>query len=275
MEIAYGFCHCNCGHKTNIANTTNPELGYVKGEPMKYLLGHRHKLKAHEVPDEPNPSGLCQCGCGGKTPIARYTSRWAGYVKGKPMRCIVGHGGVKHMNLPAPNPTGFCLCQCGGRTQIADRSIPERGVIAGQYRMYIHNHHGKRRDYAAEDHGYKTPCWIWQKYVDKNGYGRLTTSRRLMCAHRYYYEKVKGKIPEGFEVDHLCHVTSCVNPDHLEAVHKLVNQRRKLRTKLTIELAREIRLTARAGTYGQIAEQFGVSRMTVCKIVLGTSWKES
>lgn len=275
MEIAYGECHCGCGHKTNIANTTNPELGYVKGEPMRYLLGHRHKLKTEEVPDEPNPSGICQCGCGGKTPLAQYTSRWAGYVKGKPMRFMAGHGGVKHMHLPPPNPSGFCLCQCGGRTQIADRSEPENGVIMGQHRMYIHNHHGKRRDYMVEDHGYKTPCWIWQKALDKNGYGTQTVKKRVTRAHRNYYQKAKGEIPEGFEVDHLCHITACINPDHLEAVTQLVNQRRKKRTILTIEKAREIREKFRHGmTCRELGMEYGVSRYTTRAVVNDLSWRE-
>jgi hypothetical protein len=29
---------------------------------------------------------------------------------------------------------------------------------------------------------------------------------------------VKGPIPEGLEIDHLCRVQLCVNPEHLEAV---------------------------------------------------------
>jgi hypothetical protein len=36
-------------------------------------------------------------------------------------------------------------------------------------------------------------------------------------AHRLTYELAKGAIPEGFHVDHLCEMTLCCNPDHLEA----------------------------------------------------------
>lgn len=38
-----------------------------------------------------NPSGLCQCGCGQPAPIANRTSTARGYVKGEPMRFLVGH----------------------------------------------------------------------------------------------------------------------------------------------------------------------------------------
>ena len=32
------------------------------------------------------PSGYCQCGCGGKTRIARRNDSWNGYVQGQPVR---------------------------------------------------------------------------------------------------------------------------------------------------------------------------------------------
>ncbi len=37
------------------------------------------------------PSGLCQCGCGNPTPIATVTYRKRGWVKGQPIRFLVGH----------------------------------------------------------------------------------------------------------------------------------------------------------------------------------------
>ena len=40
QEIPYGFCHCGCGQKTNLAERTKPLRGYIKGQPMKFLLGH-------------------------------------------------------------------------------------------------------------------------------------------------------------------------------------------------------------------------------------------
>lgn len=42
----------------------------------------------------PNPSGLCMCGCGKPTALAPATDRKRGYVKGQPMRWLVGHNPV-------------------------------------------------------------------------------------------------------------------------------------------------------------------------------------
>ncbi len=37
----YGFCHCGCGQKTNLARDTNPKRGDIKGQSVKYIKGHR------------------------------------------------------------------------------------------------------------------------------------------------------------------------------------------------------------------------------------------
>lgn len=58
--------------------------------------------------------------------------------------------------------------------------------------------------------------WIVDKY--KNGYGKIYANGKNWLFHRLSYEVFVGEIPEGFQVDHLCKITNCVNPDHLEAV---------------------------------------------------------
>lgn len=69
-------------------------------------------------------------------------------------------------------------------------------------------------------------CWIWQGFVTDSGYGQCWTG----AAHRHFYRKHVGVIPDGMHIDHLCHDPSlciggstcahrrCVNPDHLAAV---------------------------------------------------------
>jgi hypothetical protein len=74
-------------------------------------------------------------------------------------------------------------------------------------------------------------CWIWQLSKDRYGYGRfvLRSNGRTTkpVAHRVAYEAFIGAVPEGLELDHLCRVTSCVNPARLEPVTPLVNARRR------------------------------------------------
>ena len=39
-NVPYGYCHCGCGGKTNLAPRTVPSRGYVKGEPYKFVRYH-------------------------------------------------------------------------------------------------------------------------------------------------------------------------------------------------------------------------------------------
>lgn len=89
----------------------------------------------------------------------------------------------------------------------------------------------KLQRFTVQDGGFSSACWVWGGAVDHGGYGRFThtepgQARRTLSAHRESYKAYKGHIPEGFEVDHLCRNTRCINPDHLEAVTGKENNRR-------------------------------------------------
>ncbi len=44
--------------------------------------------------------------------------------------------------------------------------------------------------------------------------------------HRFIYKARVGPIPEGFDIDHLCHNRLCCNPEHLECLSKDEHRRR-------------------------------------------------
>lgn len=62
-------------------------------------------------------------------------------------------------------------------------------------------------------------CWLWRGRTQPNGYGKLGER----YAHRISFEIANGSIPVGTEIDHLCGIRSCVNPEHLRAVSHKVN----------------------------------------------------
>jgi hypothetical protein len=72
-------------------------------------------------------------------------------------------------------------------------------------------------------------CWIYTGSRNPYGYGytligsRLDGSRRRAMTHRLVYEDTVGPIPAGLDLDHLCRVRACCNPDHLEPVTRQVN----------------------------------------------------
>lgn len=61
-------------------------------------------------------------------------------------------------------------------------------------------------------------CWLWHGAYEEGRYGRFWDGARFALAHRWAYEFLRGPIPAGYVIDHLCRVTRCVNPDHLEPV---------------------------------------------------------
>ncbi len=73
-------------------------------------------------------------------------------------------------------------------------------------------------------------CWKLPQKTFKRQRGEyqyVSRKGKRVLAHRLFYELFIGPIPEGAEVDHTCNVMDCVNPDHLEAVTKLENNRRR------------------------------------------------
>ena len=74
-----------------------------------------------------------------------------------------------------------------------------------------------------------TGCWLWIGARHQHGYGIMqdhTPRRRRLYAHRVMYEALRGPIPRGMTLDHLCRQRCCVNPVHLEAVSRVENVRR-------------------------------------------------
>jgi len=61
-------------------------------------------------------------------------------------------------------------------------------------------------------------CWEWTAHRMETGYASFYADGKYQLVHRFSYEMHIGPIPSGMQVDHICHNTSCVNPDHLRAV---------------------------------------------------------
>lgn len=75
-------------------------------------------------------------------------------------------------------------------------------------------------------------CWLWLAYTNQDGYGRSRWEGRLQMAHRISWQVHRGPIPGGLEIDHLCKVRRCVNPDHLELVTHYENVQRTVNPSL-------------------------------------------
>ncbi len=89
-----------------------------------------------------------------------------------------------------------------------------------------------------------TGCWVWQRGLNKQGgtgYGHIRSGEKRLLTHRVAYELVKGPIPDGLQIDHLCRNRRCINPDHLEAVTNQENCQRGVDARRNEKTAHEER----------------------------------
>lgn len=55
--------------------------------------------------------------------------------------------------------------------------------------------------------------------LNKDGYLRKNIGNGIwVMYHRHIWEQHNGKIPEGYEIKHLCKNRACFNPEHLECI---------------------------------------------------------
>lgn len=69
-------------------------------------------------------------------------------------------------------------------------------------------------------------CLEWQGCLSASGYGRIGIEKKTFRVHRVAWEMVRGPIPEGMVIDHLCRNKKCCDPEHLEVVTQKENVRR-------------------------------------------------
>ena len=138
-------------------------------------------------------------------------------------------------------------------------------------------------------------CWLWQGYVANNtpqvnADGRMVPVRRLMLQLAGIALR-PGVVFCGCK----CGNALCIRPEHVvqrdkmahlsamgkaagqgaayaERIAKLT-QARRARSKLTIEIAREIRQAE--GSCREIGERFGVDKTIVARIIRGEAWKDA
>lgn len=107
-----------------------------------------------------------------------------------------------------------CACGCGQPVGSARR--PDATFARG------HNMRGGDpavRFWSKVERGGPDECWTWTAFTHR-GYGQFFVggTAHSVGAHRYAYEMLKGPIPDGLVLDHLCRNRACVNPNHLEPV---------------------------------------------------------
>lgn len=118
-----------------------------------------------------------------------------------------------------------CACGCGQNPGVWDHNNVHFGRVKGQPRRFVHGHNTRKPDFVEDP---LTGCWIWQKNINRDGYG-LTGVRpadykpgdgyKTTKAMKVYWERVNGPVPPGLVLDHfMCDNRACVRPDHVRPV---------------------------------------------------------
>lgn len=132
-------------------------------------------------------------------------------------------------------------------------------------------------------------CWNWTGSREGRGRlrGRISARGKWRRAHREVYEALRGPIPDGLTLDHLCFNPLCVNPAHLEPCTVSENSKRlharnahlpkvkkpqfwRYHAKLDEQQVLAIRADDRSAW--QIAADYGVTRNTIYRIRSGRRW---
>jgi hypothetical protein len=174
------------------------------------------------------------------------------------------------------NPSGLCMCGCGEPAPIATLTNRKKRQIAGQPMRFIPHHQNRKSliEYVIDE---ATGCWVWQQGKSSAGYGmkwiEVDGAAKRVYAHRLFYERDRGPIPKGMELDHLCRNRGCCNPAHLEVVTKVENIRRGIRIKLSSAIVAEIRALWPGVSTLELADRFEVHADTIRCVLKGKTWK--
>jgi len=136
----------------------------------------------------------------------------------------------------------------------------------------------------------ETGCWIYQGYLNSDGYGRISQ----LSVHRLAFEVLgQTTIPKGMCVCHKCDTPACFNPEHLfigTQLDNVADMKRKGRARNGLcgasgskhpfawidskMVARVLRLRERKLSVRRIADQTGVSQTSIYTILRGKNWSQ-
>lgn len=132
-------------------------------------------------------------------------------------------------------------------------------------------------------------CWIWKGNKSSNNYGQIIQNGQVISAHRASWKVHFGPIPAGMYVCHHCDNRICVNPKHLflgtcaDNMADCVNKGRQTigqkngNSTLTDKHVLEIRQRYKRGSakhgQSQLGYEFGVSQVTIGRVVNRKHWK--
>lgn len=103
-------------------------------------------------------------------------------------------------------------------------------------------------------------CVAWLGAHQSGGYGEVWLNGRTVLTHRAVFEAVRGPLPKGLVIDHLCRNRGCCNPEHLDLVTQKENCRRGLKSALFVPPVVCLRGHSKADAYVRISKKGHIQR---------------
>ena len=160
------------------------------------------------------PKGFCQCGCGGRTAIAKRTITRKGHIKGEPVRFLIGHAtrgrmGESAFNWKGGKPSvemGYIKIYHPTHPRSHKGRVSEHIVIAETAlgkplppKAQVHHHspvelvicenhayhrllHQRTRSLKACGHANWRKCWVCKQYDDP-------VNLKIVDSHTSYHSK--------------------------------------------------------------------------------------
>lgn len=109
--------------------------------------------------------------------------------------------------------------------------------------------------------------------LNQDGYFRKRFKDGIVMYHRYVWEQVNGKVPEGHEIDHMCKNRACCNIDHLQMLDRTTHLVKTNKERYADRFAEAREYWAATGCTGtELGRQFGVTPSCGCRWI--RIWKQ-
>lgn len=124
-------------------------------------------------------------------------------------------------------------------------------------------------------------CWLWTGSLDAHGYGQLSIGNHPFKTHRLAWLLAHGLIPLRAHILHSCDVRNCVRASHLFIGDQAANMKdaaakdrlvgnRKFSDQQIADIRRRY---VRRQNGKALAAEYGISLVSICRIMAGTQRK--
>lgn len=177
----------------------------------------RRKQLAANIPEPPNPTGLCMCGCGKPTPLARRNQYTRGTRAGHPVCYLPGH----HPNGQALSPVKYIIdpnsgCWVWQRCKSPEgyaKSIRVDGHAYAPHRFYYEQKYGPIPAGLALDHLCKNRLCVNPDHLQPVTQTQNTRRSRIAKLTETDAANIKSMFAQGYSKRRLarmfgvCHTT--------------------------------------------------------------------